>query len=130
MIQKMSAGRYERFPHSKGALTGLGSTVSAKIPHASGVLMVTTSPAVNATIAWEGSIDSTDGVNGRWFPVFASATNSGSLYGQAATASLSGDVTVGHVLRTIGMKYIRCRASAWTSGTNVQVEIVPFNGPI
>ena len=66
---------------------------------------------------FEGSVDSTDGTNGNWFGIDAKRTNANTV--ETTTGVLGGTPAYAWRVNTCGFKYLRVRATAFTSGTQV-----------
>lgn len=111
----MSNTRLGRAPAPLSALNhavtiqpGLSDTVVCYIE---GVLV--------GTVAFEGSFDSTNGVDGVWRAVGASAANAPNTYTQVPMVAFTGTNSQAtfYVIRTSGLQWVRMRVSAYTSGS-------------
>ena len=66
---------------------------------------------------FEGSVDSTDGTDGNWFVIDAKRTNANIV--ETTTGVLGGTPAYAWRVNTCGFRYLRVRATAFTSGTQV-----------
>ena len=75
--------------------------------------------AVVGTIVFEGSFDSTDGVDGVWREIGATAANTNNTYGQSNTFALAAGQSqkTFYTFRAMGLPWVRMRLSAYTSGS-------------
>lgn len=99
-----------------GSITANGQTVFCECSRGSNIMahMVATS-LVGHNVTFEGSIDSTNGTDGAWFIIQAVRTNANTI--ETATGTLAATPTYGWELSVNGLKYVRVRATAHTSGT-------------
>lgn len=100
-----------------GAITANGQTfvVPANAASMAIVQMVATA-LVGHNAAIEGSMDSSTGSDGNWFTISASRSNAPATIEQA-TGVLAATPSYTWQVPCIGLKYIRFRATAHTSGT-------------
>ena len=74
---------------TRGPLTALNSAVALNVSKAEGVMLqILCSAVAGLTVVLEGSIDSTDGVDGTWFAIAISPTNSTNLYTQVVSTGV------------------------------------------
>jgi hypothetical protein len=100
-----------------GSITANAQTFVVSVLQANFALVQMVAAGLNGhTCAIEGSIDSTTGADGNWFGISASRSNAPGVIEQAIGAL---SATPGYFWRIncAGMKYIRFRATAHTSGT-------------
>lgn len=110
-----------------GPITAAGQSVVLQVARATLVGICITAPAVVATFLVEGSVNSTDGVDGDWFTIAVAASNATNLYTQVASIVLTAKPTIAWQARCTQFSWVRVRASAWTSGTNVAVTISGYH---
>jgi hypothetical protein len=110
-------------------ITAVGQNAVLNTERANSAFVHVKGGTVNATganLAFEASIDSTDGTNGTWFSVQAARTNSNTA--ESSTGALALNVGVGntyaHRFNVSAYRYLRLRATALTAG-NV---VVTLNG--
>ena len=107
------------FPVAKltGAITAVSGVFVLPVNQASFALVqMVAASLVGHNCAIEGSIDSTTGVDGTWFAVSASRSNAlGTV--ESATGTLTATPAYLWRIPCAGLKYIRFRATAHTSGT-------------
>lgn len=99
-----------------GSITAAAQTVFIDCSRGSNIMahMVATS-LVGHNVTFEGSIDSTNGTDGAWFAIQAVRTNANTI--ETATGTLAATPAYGWELSVNGLKYMRVRATAHTSGT-------------
>lgn len=104
------------YPLITGNITANGQTVFLDCSRGSNVIahMVATS-LVGHNCTFEGSIDSTNGTDGAWFAIQAVRTNANTI--ELTTGTLAATPAYGWELSVNGLKYVRVRATAHTSGT-------------
>lgn len=75
------------------------------------------------TVVFEGSFDSTNGVNGIWRSLSAAASNATNLYAQVASAAFTGSASQSayYILRTCGLPWVRMRVSVFASGSAIGI---------
>ena len=107
---------------TRAPLNALNTAVTIQ-PGLSDAVVCYIEGAIVGTVAFEGSFDSTNGVDGIWRAISASAANATNTYTQAATAAFTGAASQStfYVLRTNGLPWVRMRVSAYTSGSAVGV---------
>lgn len=104
------------YPLVSGPIAAVGGTLGCKVDRASNVMVAMVATALvghNAT--FEGSLDSTDGVNGNWFVLQAVRSNANTI--ETATGVLAATPTYAWELSVNGVNWVRLRATAHTSGT-------------
>ena len=112
---KVSAGP-QMYPLVTGNITANAQTVFADVDRASNVMifMVATT-LVGHNVTFEGSLNSTNGINGDWFVIQAVRSNANTIETTsgvlAATPAYAWEASVN------GLTYVRVRATAHTSGT-------------
>lgn len=99
-----------------GAITAAAQTVFLDCSRSPNVVahMVATA-LVGHNASFEGSIDSTNGTDGTWFSILAVRSNANTI--ELATGVLAATPTYAWKLSVNGLKFMRVRASAHTSGT-------------
>ena len=108
---------------AQGDIIALNGAVAMNCARSDGVLIMVAASAVTATLTVEVSYDSTNGVDGTWFILAVSPSNSTNLYTPVATLVLTANPTIFWTARTFGMSWIRARASAFTSATGLVVTL-------
>lgn len=104
------------YPLVTGDIVAINGAVSCLVSRSSNVMVAMAATALvghNAT--FEGSLDSTDGVNGNWFTVQAVRTNGNNI--ETATGVLAATPAYAWELSVNGLNWFRVRATAHTSGT-------------
>lgn len=111
-----------RLARTRAPLNALNTAVTIQ-PGLSDVVVCYIEGIIAGTVAFEGSFDSTDGVDGHWRVVGAAAANDKNTYTQVASAAFTGAASqyTFYVLRTNGLPWVRMRVSAYTSGSAVGV---------
>lgn len=99
-----------------GLITANAQTAFIDCSRGSNIIahMVATS-LVGHNVTFQGSIDSSNGTDGAWFAVQAVRTNANTI--ELATGVLTTTPAYGWELSVNGLKYLRVRATAHTSGT-------------
>lgn len=99
-----------------GSITANAQTVFIDCSRGSNIIahMVATS-LVGHNVTFEGSIDSTNGTNGAWFAIQGIRTNANTI--ELTTGVLAATPAYGWEFSVNGLKYMRVRATAHTSGT-------------
>lgn len=98
-----------------GNITANGQTVFADVSRASNVMMHCFGTFSTVNVTFEGSLNSTNGTDGNWFTIQAVRSNANTI--ELVTGNLSGAPAYGWELSVNGLKYVRVRATAFTSGT-------------
>lgn len=78
-------------------------------------LFMTLAGVTSGQFTFEGSIDSTDGVNGNWFAVPGTRSNLAAI--ESASGALSATPAYGWMFNVVCFNYFRVRATAGTFGT-------------
>jgi hypothetical protein len=110
------------YPTISGALTASAQALAVDVNDASNIIFhlknLGTSPTTAGAFAFEGSVDSTDGVDGTWFSVQAVRTDSNTVENSRATSSLAAGAAqaYGWELSVNGFKWFRIRCT--TTPTN------------
>ena len=100
----------------QGVIDAVADTVACAVSRSSNVMVSMVAAALaghNAT--FEGSLDSTDGVNGNWFAIQAVRTNANTI--ETATGVLAATPAYAWELSVNGLNWFRVRATAHTGGT-------------
>lgn len=98
-----------------GNITANGQTVFADVSRASNVMMHCFGTFSTVNVTFEGSLNSTNGTDGNWFAIQAVRSNANTI--ELVTGNLSAAPAYGWELSVNGLKYVRVRATAFTSGT-------------
>lgn len=99
-----------------GALAAVGNTVVADVRRASTVVIALVSGTFAGLNAiFEGSLDSTDGINGSWTALSAVRSNSNTV--ESVTGVIAAVPAYSWRLNTSGYNWLRVRATALTSGS-------------
>jgi hypothetical protein len=98
-----------------GTITANAQTIPVATDRVSNVMAhcFGTFSTVNCT--FEGSLNSTNGVDGNWFTIQAARTSTNTI--ETTTGNLSAAPAYGWELSVNALKYMRVRATAFTSGT-------------
>ncbi len=99
-----------------GVINAVGQTVSADVSRASNVMvMMSTGAVAGHNVSFEGSLDSTNGTDGVWFSVQAVRSNANTV--ETASGALAAQPVYAWELSVNGLKYVRVRCTAHTSGS-------------
>lgn len=100
-----------------GNISASGQTVFCQCDRGSNVIAhVVAAPSfAGHNVTFEGSIDSTNGVDGAWFAIDAKRTNANVV--ELVTGALAATPAYAWELSVNGFNFIRVRATAHTSGT-------------
>lgn len=98
-----------------GNITANGQTVFAKCERFSNLMAHCAGTFSNVNVAFEGSINSSNGSDGNWFAVQAIRSNANTI--ETTTGNLSAAPAYAWELSVNGLKWFRVRATAYTSGT-------------
>ena len=98
-----------------GTITGNGQTISVSTDRVSNVMCHCYGTFSTINCIFEGSLDSTNGTDGHWFGIQAVRSNANTV--ETATGNLSAAPAYGWELSVNALRYMRVRATAWTSGT-------------
>jgi hypothetical protein len=110
------AAQPAKYDLATGTIALNGQTVAFNCSRGSNVIahMVATT-LVGHNVAFEGSIDSTNGTDGAWFSIDASRTNANTV--EVATGVLAATPAYGWEISVNGLNWCRVRATAHTSGS-------------
>lgn len=112
-------------PGVTDTITANGDSVVMDVGRVSNVMAhcFGTFSTINCT--FEGSLNSTNGTDGNWFTIQAIRTNANTI--ETTTGNLSAAPAYGWELSVNGLKWLRVRATAFTSGTQTWVfTAAPF----
>lgn len=99
-----------------GDITASGQTVVCATERWSNVMVHMVGAGLSGhNCTFEGSIDSTNGIDGNWFAIQAVRSNANTV--ELVTGVLAATPAYGWELSTNGMSFIRARATAHTAGT-------------
>lgn len=100
----------------QGDISAVGGTVAINTSRVSNIMLqlVTATAFAGHNVTFEGSLNSTDGVNGTWFGVQAVRSNANTI--DLATGALSAVPGYGWECSVNGLNWFRVRATAHTSG--------------
>jgi hypothetical protein len=104
-----------------GNVTSATSTVPCNAERFSNLMIHCTGTFAGANCTFEGSLNSTNGVDGNWFAVQAIRSNANTI--ETVTGVLAAAPAYAWELSVNALKYFRIRATAWTSGTQVWTMI-------
>lgn len=107
-------GRYDLV---EGNITASAQTVSMNCENVSNIMLhCRVNPAATGhNSTFEGSLNSTDGVNGNWFAIQAVRTNANTV--ELTTGVLAATPAYGWELSVNAIRWVRVRATAHTGGT-------------
>lgn len=111
-----TAGMPAQYTVTTGEITANAQTVAIEVSDASNVVLhCKANPSVAGhNVTFEGSLDSTNGIDGTWFGIQAVRTNANTI--ETATGALSVTPAYGWELSVNALKWFRVRATAHTSG--------------
>lgn len=98
-----------------GNIIANGGTVSFPTDRVSNVMCHCYGTFNTVNVTFEGSLNSTNGTDGNWFTIQAVRTSANTV--ETATGNLSAAPAYGWELSVNALRYMRVRATAWTSGT-------------
>ena len=104
-------------PATVANITTNGGKVTMPCLSFGAALLFCSGTFAGSNCTFEGSVDSTDGTNGNWFVIDAKRTNANTV--ETTTGVLGGTPAYAWRVNTCGFKYLRVRATAFTSGTQV-----------
>jgi hypothetical protein len=104
-----------------GNVTSATSTVPCNAERFSNLMIHCTGTFAGANCTFEGSLNSTNGVDGNWFAVQAIRSNANTI--ETVTGVLAAAPAYAWELSVNALKFFRIRATAWTSGTQVWTMI-------
>lgn len=111
-----------------GAITASGQSFVVPANAASmAIVQMVAASLVGHNAAIEGSMDSSTGSDGNWFTISASRSNAPATIEQA-TGVLAATPAYVWRIPCVGLKYIRFRATAHTSGTATYTALVMDDG--
>lgn len=112
-----TAGMPAQYTVATGDITASAQTVFIEVSDSSNlVLHCKANPAVAGhNVIFEGSLDSTDGVDGTWFGIQAVRTNANTI--ETTSGVLAVTPIYGWELSVNALKWFRVRATAHTSGS-------------
>jgi len=113
-----------------GAITALNQSVVLDVARADGGVIWITATSVTATFTVEGSFDSTDGVNGTWFTMAASPSNSTNLYTQVTSIVLTAAPTIFWTFRALGLSKVRAKATSFTAAAALTVNMAAHRSEV
>lgn len=103
------------FPLVSGFINAAGQSVAVDVGRASNVLVMMAAAALTGhNSTFEGSLDSSNGIDGTWFVVQAVRSNANMI--ETATGVLAATPVYAWELSVNGLKYFRVRATAHTGG--------------
>jgi hypothetical protein len=100
-----------------GNITSATSTVFTLTERFSNLMVHCAGTFAGVNCTFEGSLNSTNGVDGSWFAVQAIRSNANTI--ETTTGVLAAAPAYAWELSVNALKYFRIRATAWTSGTQV-----------
>ncbi len=98
-----------------GNIIANGGTVAFPTDRVSNVMCHCYGTFNTVNVTFEGSLDSTNGADGHWFTIQAVRTNANTV--ETASGNLSAAPAYGWELSVNALRYMRVRATAFTSGT-------------
>ena len=104
-------------PATVANITTNGGKVTMPCLSFGAALLFCSGTFAGSNCTFEGSVDSTDGTDGNWFVIDAKRTNANTV--ETTTGVLGGTPAYAWRVNTCGFKYLRVRATAFTSGTQV-----------
>lgn len=100
-------------------ITSNGDQVAIDVSRYSNLMAYCFGTFSTINCAFEGSLNSTNGVDGNWFSIQAIRSNANTI--ETTTGNLSAAPAYGWELSVNGLKWFRVRATAFTSGTQTWV---------
>lgn len=108
-----------------GTITANAQTVFCDCKRVSNVMLHVFGTFAGVNLTFEGSINSTNGVDGNWFAIQAVRSNANTI--ELTTGVLGAAPAYAWELSVNGLTFVRVRATAFTSGTqNVVWQPAPF----
>ena len=98
-----------------GNITANGQTIFVDCQRFSNLMIHCSGTFSTINVAFEGSLNSTNGTDGSWFGVQAIRSNANTI--ETTTGNLSATPAYAWELSVNALKYFRIRATAYTSGT-------------
>lgn len=111
------ASKPASYAATTGNITANGGTVFINCERFSNLMIHCAGTFSTVNVTFEGSLNSTNGVDGNWFAVQAIRSNANTI--ETATGNLSAAPAYAWELSVNALKYFRIRATAYTSGTQV-----------
>ena len=111
-----TAGMPAQYSVAINDITASAQTIPIEVSDSSNlVIHCKANPAVGGhNVTFEGSLDSTNGIDGTWFGIQAVRTNSNTI--ETTTGALAATAAYGWELSVNALKWFRVRATAHTSG--------------
>lgn len=111
-----TAGMPAQYTVATSDITANAQTMAIEVSDASNVVIhCKANPSVAGhNVTFEGSLDSTNGIDGTWFGIQAVRTNANTI--ETATGALAATPAYGWELSVNALKWFRVRATAHTSG--------------
>ena len=103
------------YSDTTGNITANGQTIFVDCQRFSNLMIHCSGTFSTINVAFEGSLDSTNGTDGSWFGVQAIRSNANTI--ETTTGNLSATPAYAWELSVNALKYFRIRATAYTSGT-------------
>lgn len=98
-----------------GTIVANGGTIAFPTDRVSNVMAHCYGTFSTVNVTFEGSLNSTNGADGNWFTIQAVRTSANTV--ETATGNLSAAPAYGWELSVNALRYMRVRATAFTSGT-------------
>ena len=103
------------YSSTTGNITANGQTIFVDCQRFSNLMIHCSGTFSTINVAFEGSLNSTNGTDGSWFAVQAIRSNANTI--ETTTGNLSATPAYAWELSVNALKYFRIRATAYTSGT-------------
>ena len=103
------------YSSTTGNITANGQTIFVDCQRFSNLMIHCAGTFSTINVAFEGSLNSTNGTDGNWFAVQAIRSNANTI--ETTTGNLSATPAYAWELSVNALKYFRIRATAYTSGT-------------
>jgi hypothetical protein len=100
-----------------GNVTSATSTIPTNVERLSNLMIHCAGTFAGVNCIFEGSLNSTNGIDGNWFTVQAIRSNANTI--ETTTGVLAAAPVYAWELSVNALKWFRVRATAWTSGTQV-----------
>lgn len=111
------ASKPASYAATTGNITANGQTVFVNCERFSNLMIHCAGTFSTVNVTFEGSLNSTNGIDGNWFTVQAVRSNANTI--ETATGNLSAAPAYAWELSVNALKYFRIRATAFTSGNQV-----------
>ena len=115
------ASKPATYAATTGNITASAQTVFVNCERFSNLMLHCAGTFAGANIAFEGSLNSTNGTDGNWFGVQAVRSNANTI--ETATGVLAATPAYAWELSVNALKFFRVRATAFTSGTQTWTMI-------